>query len=288
VDAISQSDCIIAFGAGLNGFTTASGAYLDKKWVIQCNAEAAEAGKLVAPDIALVGDPAATADLIVHWLDEAEVQPSKFRNDDLDRALKAFTRAGDFADDKSNAETIDIRKALWRTGQAMPADRILATDGGRFVGTTYKVIQAPDPGFFVYTLHFASIGLGMAEAVGAAAADPSRPVLLVTGDGGFMLGGLLEFNSAVRARMGMVVVVCNDGAYGAEHIQFRRKNLDPAHSMFRWPDFAPIADALGGKGVTVRNDEDLSAALRAIAERDRSRPLLIDLKIDPENVPPVR
>jgi thiamine pyrophosphate-dependent acetolactate synthase large subunit-like protein len=59
--------------------------------------------------------------------------------------------------------------------------------------------------------------------------------------------------------------------------------MDPALSKFDWPDFAPVAEALGGRGVTVRNTADLDAADRAIAQRDR--PLLIDLKLDPDVVP---
>jgi thiamine pyrophosphate-dependent acetolactate synthase large subunit-like protein len=125
----------------------------------------------------------------------------------------------------------------------------------------------------------------MAYAIGAAVAAPGRPVLLVTGDGGFMLGGLAEFNTAVRHKLDLVVAVCNDSSYGAEHIQFRRKNMDPGLSVFEWPDFASVADALGGQGVTVRTAADLDAAARAIAAR--GRPLLIDLKLDPDHVAPI-
>jgi thiamine pyrophosphate-dependent acetolactate synthase large subunit-like protein len=86
----------------------------------------------------------------------------------------------------------------------------------------------------------------------------------------------------------MVVVVCNDGAYGSEHIQFRDKDMDPAISTFQWPDFAPVAKALGGQGITVRSDTDLDAAVRMISARDRTRPLLIDLKLHPDHIPAAR
>jgi thiamine pyrophosphate-dependent acetolactate synthase large subunit-like protein len=106
---------------------------------------------------------------------------------------------------------------------------------------------------------------------------------MVTGDGGFMLGGLAEFNSAVRDGTDLIVMVCNDGAYGAEHIQFRARDLDASTSTFQWPDFAPVAEALGGQGYTVRNLKDLDGLADVIANRDR--PLLIDVKLDPNVVP---
>ena len=123
----------------------------------------------------------------------------------------------------------------------------------------------------------------MAQAIGAAAAEPDRPVVLTIGDGGFMLGGLTEFNTAVRHRMDLIVVLCNDNCYGAEYALLRDKQMDPAISLFDWPDFAPIADALGGRGVTVRTVADLENVREAIARLDR--PLLIEIKLDPAHMP---
>lgn len=99
-----------------------------------------------------------------------------------------------------------------------------------------------------------------------------------------MLGGLTEFNTAVRERLDLIVIVCNDGGYGAEYVQFERKAMDPSIALLNWPDFAPvaIAIALGGDGLTVRNEADLQRAFGAIAKRDK--PLLIDLKLDPKSL----
>jgi len=65
-DTIIESDCIIAFGASLNTLTTSHGTFLKGKRVIQVNLEAPEVGKNVPVDAGLIGDPATTADLIVH------------------------------------------------------------------------------------------------------------------------------------------------------------------------------------------------------------------------------
>ena len=79
-----------------------------------------------------------------------------------------------------------------------------------------------------------------------------------------------------------VVIVCNDNGYGAEYIQFRRKEMDPALSLLHWPDLAPIAVAMGGQGVTVRSEADIAAAVAAV--ENLNGPLLIDLKLDPESL----
>jgi acetolactate synthase I/II/III large subunit len=101
----------------------------------------------------------------------------------------------------------------------------------------------------------------------------------VVGDGGFMLGGLTEFNTAVRHGVDLITVVCNDGAYGAERDNLQLRGHDVGLSLLPWPDLAPVADALGGSGFTVRTAADLQQLEKVIAERDR--PLLIDVKLDP-------
>lgn len=279
-EVLSQADCIVAFGAGLNKWTTAETSLLDKKQVVHVDIERANIGRFSTVHAAIVGDAATVADTIVGWLDEAEVLASGFRSEDLRARLAAYDQS-DFAD-QSTDETVDLRTAMLQLDAAFPADRTLAFDGGRWIFNAFTMLHAPHPQAYVHTVNFGSIGLGMGNAIGASFGAPGRPVLLITGDGGFMLGGLAEFSTAVRHGVDLVVAVFNDSAYGAEHIQFRARDMDASASTFAWPDFAPVATALGGIGVTVRNRQDFQGLAEVIARRDR--PVLIDIKIDPEKV----
>jgi thiamine pyrophosphate-dependent acetolactate synthase large subunit-like protein len=101
-----------------------------------------------------------------------------------------------------------------------------------------------------------------------------------------MMGGLNEFNTAIRAGIDLIVIVCNDAAYGAEHIQLKRKNLDPATTEFNWPSFAQTATALGGEGVLATSLAQLDLALDKLEAR--KGPFLIELSLDPNSVPPMR
>jgi acetolactate synthase-1/2/3 large subunit len=282
VETILDADCIVAFGASLNRFTTAERSFVKDKAIVHCDIDPAALGRHVAPTAAVVGDAGATAALMLDLIDSADLPPSGFRSPDLAKRL-ADCQAGDGYEDVSTEHTVDIRTALRRINAAVPPHRSVVTDGGRFAAQPIKLLDVPRPSALVYTFDFASIGLGTGAAIGAALAAPDAPVLFVAGDGGFMSGGLHEFHTAVRENLDVIFVICNDSAYGAEHLHFRARGMDPSLSMFDWPDFAPVAEALGGRGVTVRCLADLDAAERAIAERDR--PLLIDLKLDPDQVP---
>ncbi len=87
----------------------------------------------------------------------------------------------------------------------------------------------------------------------------------------------------MRHGVDLIAVILNDDAYGAEHVQMRDAGLDPAITTFGWPDLAPIAEALGGQGYTVRCEADLEGLAHVI--QGRRAPLLIDVKLDPDRVP---
>jgi acetolactate synthase-1/2/3 large subunit len=227
----------------------------------------------------VLGDAGAVAEAFVELLDEAEVKPTGFASPELADKL-ASRRDDDFTDLSADGH-VDLRSAMLRIEEEFPRDRALVFDGGRWIFNRLQTVPRGAPAQLrahrELRLHRSGHGQRARGAVGS-----QKPTLLVTGDGGFMLGGLAEFNTAVRHGLDLVVILFNDMAYGAEHIQFRNKDMDPAASTFDWPDFGPVADALGGKGYTVRTLEDLDAALAELPKRDR--PVLIDIKIDPDKV----
>lgn len=278
VEAILQSDCIVSFGASLTEYTSSHGAYFDGKRVIQVSARADTLGSFHHPDETVLGDPAETVKAMLYWLDEAEIGASGFTDSLQPGHLAELDPAPEAA-----REGLDYCWVLHRLNAALPADRIYVSDAGRHMVKALQILDVPDPRALVQTASFGSIGLGMGYAVGAAEAAPGRPVVLSTGDGGFMLGGLTEFNTAVRQKADLIVVLFNDNAYGAEHVVLRDRQMDPKVTTFDWPDFAPVAAALGGQGVTLRSAPEFDALPEILASR--TGPLLIEVKLDPDRMP---
>lgn len=283
-ELIAQSDCVICFGTSLHHFTTDRGKLVKGKRVIQINNEVSEIGKNFHPGVALAADAKLSADNILFWLDEAEIPSSQFTQElepySLNRHPAPTLKA------QAGQNSINYVGALEKLEEVLPKDRVLTTDGGRFMTEVWCRISAPDPRSFLVTAHFGSIGLGIAAAIGASLAVQDRPVVVFSGDGGFMMGGINEFNTAVRLNRDLIVIVCNDSAYGAEHIQFVDRHMDPGLTQFEWPSFAELAKTLGGDGLEVRTQEDLEDAVQMI--KARQKPLLIELKLDPNDVPRMR
>ncbi|MEU4338620.1 thiamine pyrophosphate-dependent enzyme [Micromonospora lupini] len=278
---IDSADLLISFGASLNAYTTVKGELLSGRRGLVVDLETRVLPGLEG--IMLQADAGAAAEALADALEKRSVPSSGHRT-----AAMAARLAGQNAPVQrpvTAAGTVDVETALRRLDDILPERRVVVSDGGRFMMESLRHIRPGDPTAFVLPLNFGSIGMGMGAAVGAAAGGPTDPVIMVCGDGGFMHGGLGEFATAVRAGLDIIVLVCNDGGYGAEHVQFVERGLDPAISLFAWPDLAIVAEALGGEGLTVRSMDDLENAAKIIADRDR--PLLIDLRLDVHHMTPM-
>ena len=108
--------------------------------------------------------------------------------------------------------------------------------------------------------------------------------MLCIGDGGFMMGALNEFHTAVEHNLDLIVLLYNDGSYGAEHIQLWRKDMDTKASLHHWPDFQSTLSALGAKTVLVTGDDDFAAADEAINNRRPGQPVVIEAALDADMV----
>lgn len=274
---VRSADCVVAFGASLNAYTTASGSLLADKPLVHCDVEPAALGRFSAVSAGLLGDATATASALAEKLREIEHRPGDGRGPALQSGLVEQDRQRHNA---LAAETqVDMRSFLFRLNRILPVDRSVTVDGGRFFPAPAHWLDVPNPCDFVWTLGFGSIGLGLAGGIGAACARGGRPSVVVLGDGGFMMSAA-ELSTAVRHGLDVVVVVLNDGSYGAEHHTLTAAGKDPGFSLFDWPDLAAVGTALGARAVTVR---DLAGDLDEVeqAVRNRDRPLLIDVRCDP-------
>lgn len=277
VDVMTHSDCVIAFGAGLNHFTTYDGDILDGRTVIHCDIDPGSIGLHHTADHAVVGDAAAVARTMADQLQAAEVKPTSFRASRLGAGVLDRDPRRDFHD-RSGSGFLDMRTAMITLDRMLPDHRIVVTDGGRFVPVPWRYLHVSDARDFVHTYGWGSIGLGTPTAIGAAVARPDALSVCVAGDGGGMMG-IVEFSTAVRYELPFLMIVLNDAAYGAEYDKLRNAGFDPSACFTNWPEFADVARGLGGRGVTVRSEAELAEVLKTVDGLQDQ--FLIDVKSDP-------
>jgi acetolactate synthase-1/2/3 large subunit len=114
-----------------------------------------------------------------------------------------------------------------------------------------------------------TLGYGFPTSLGAKVAAPDRPVVALSGDGGFLYGAT-ELATAVQFGINTVTVVFRDNAFGSpKYDQQDRFEGRIVGTEFRNPDFVALAEAFGARGVRVGGlDEAPAAVAAAIAKND--------------------
>ncbi len=277
-ELIREADLLVGFGVALNGWTTHRGTLAVQPVVIQVD-DRREAFGLHRPvSLAILGDTAQVAAAVRTELASRGAARTGYRTPDVAERVQAARNWVDQPVDEPDDDGLVGAKALTNALDAMlPLERVVVPDGGNvnfFAGAFFRV---PDEKGYVVPLGFQSIGLGLASAIGAGVAQPQRLPILGTGDGSFMMS-LVELDTAVRLSLGMVIVVYNDDAYGAEVHLF--PGQQDRHGVVRFPetDVAAIARGFGCEAITVRNLGDLGGVEDWLAG-PRDRPLVIDAKI---------
>lgn len=277
--AIAESDLIIAFGASLNVYTTFHGELLADKHVVQVDIDPGRFGWYQPASEYIAGDAAAVANSIREALDAIDRTPSHPGwLQSVQQSLVDYCPESEYKDHTA-VDTVDVRTACLRLNDVLPSNRTMVSDIGRFTNAVWPRIEVPDARRFTTMGGFGAIGLGLAGAIGASIARPDELTVAVVGDGGFMMH-LTELTTAVRLQLPLLVLVFNDSAYGAEHTKLQRYGADPGHSLTTWPEFGPIAEAIGAGAMSIRKLEELDELQHVT--RDLRGPYLVDIKLDPE------
>ncbi|MFD1644139.1 thiamine pyrophosphate-binding protein [Haloarchaeobius litoreus] len=252
----------------------------------------------------------AHVDLDPHWLG---------RNYDADVAVQADIRATveavreallstDFGDGRERIEQVAADRESWRgeyAGRlesdrtpidparivselqaAIPDDGLLVSATsfpGFFTGAFYEVRQ-PGVGY-IQARGSDGINCALPQAIGAKAADPDRPVVAVSGDGGIGYH-ISDLETAVRDDLPVVVVVWNNQSLASSKAsQLTNYGVDISTDFEPETDYAAVARGFGCAGSVVTDPAELADELADALARDR--PTLLDVQVDPGAVPPV-
>lgn len=270
------SSVVLILGAGLNRHTTDSGSLLNGKQVIHCDIDPVNLARSDQANVQILGDVADVVTLLTEVLEAAETSG---RTDQLAKLAAEITdyRPLEGLAEQERPGVVDMRLAVAELNRILPVRRRVVSDCGRFQLPVYRHLDVRAGLTFTHAVHFGSIGLGLATAIGASVGDPERTTVVFAGDGGAMQT-LLELHSTVQLGLPLIMVVLNDGSYGAEFEKLGGYGADLTHALYTWPEFRQLAEALGATGRVVRNLGDFATVADDI-ETQRF-PLLIDVKCD--------
>jgi acetolactate synthase-1/2/3 large subunit len=188
----------------------------------------------------------------------------------------------------SEAEPIRPERLAAEFTRHLPDDALLVSDTGHSGMWTGGMVDLTRPGQgFIRAA--GSLGWGLPAALGAQVAQPGRPVILWTGDGGlwYHVG---ELETAARWKIPAVIVVNNNRSLNQEINVYSRAYGGSLHGRhgelwhFRDTDFAAVAESMGVPGLTVTKASDFESALeKALASKG---PALINVVTEIEAMAP--
>jgi acetolactate synthase I/II/III large subunit len=282
-ELVASSDCLIVVGCKLGEIATRRYALLPAAVpVVHLEIVAEELGRSRTAEIglwgdaregladladALAGDAAKQRAMREGYVAEIPARMAKWRAEAAERL-------------HSRERPINMARLVHELNETMPAESILVADGGfagHWTGLLYDTKAAGR--HYIADRGLASIGYGLPGGMGAALAAPDKPVVAMTGDGGFnMVIGELE--TARRSGAGnLTVVVVNNAASGyvkaLQHAMFgaRYQSSDLVEM-----DYAAIANAMGCRGIRVEDPDALAGAI-ATGNAERDRPTVIDVVV---------
>lgn len=158
-----------------------------------------------------------------------------------------------------------------------PENAVIAVDVGNNTYSFGRYFECSGNQSVLMSGYLGSIGFGFPAAMGAWAACPDRPILCVTGDGGFgqYLG---EFTTAVKHKMNITHVLLNNSELGKISKEQRAARFDVWQTSLHNPNFADYAKLCGGYGRRVTSAADLTVAFDEALKYDG--PALVEVITD--------
>lgn len=273
-DLISQSDVVVAVGASLNPYTTGKDSLFTGATIIQVEIDIDQPFHASRAELGLLADAReGVCALVEEW--QRRGLPRREVEGTTPSPAQIAASVADVELDHDATRGIDLRRAFMTLDERLPDDRVVISDSGRWSGTLPTFVDARDGRSWVITRGYGSIGLGLGNAIGAAAGNPHRPVVLFCGDGGFMMSS--HDVDAVRLnRLDLTIFIVNDEAYGAEVPYLAPYGLPADVARQNLPDIVTYGQAFGARGVVVRTLDELAAL-----ELSHEGLTIVDIRIDP-------
>ena len=175
----------------------------------------------------------------------------------------------------SNAKPMHPLRLCREIRDFIDRDAILVVDGHEILNFARQSIPTYVPGHRINAGTHGTMGVGVPFGIGVQVAKPDKQVVVLTGDGAFGWNGM-EIDTALRHRLSILFVVCNNGSFTA----LRGEGPPNPQQFLGFQRYDLMMEAFGGHGEWVENAEDIRPALERAAASGKTA--LVNVKVDPK------
>jgi acetolactate synthase-1/2/3 large subunit len=143
----------------------------------------------------------------------------------------------------------------------LPRDGIISLDNGMYKLWFARYFRAYERNTILLDNALATMGAGLPGGIAAKLIYPEKKVIVVAGDGGFMMNSQ-ELETALRLSLDLTIVLLNDNGYGMIKWKQDSMKFTDFGLTFNNPDFVKYAESYGAHGYRVSNEHTLSDLLK--------------------------
>jgi sulfoacetaldehyde acetyltransferase len=276
---IAQADVVLALGTRLGPFGTLPQHGLEywpaQAKVIQVDADARALGLVKPITVGIHGDARAAAIALMERLQGRVLACAANKSERTTRIaaekasweeeLGAWTHERDpfSLEAAARSRFLHPRQVLRELEKALPTHAMVSTDIGNICSVANSYLRFEEPRSMFAAMSFGNCGYAFPVICGAKFAAPHRPAIAYVGDGAWGIS-LNELLTCAREKLGVTVIVFNNGQWGAEkknHVDFYSRRFQAVD--LESPSWAKVAQAFGCDGVTIDRLDDVGPALRS-------------------------
>jgi len=246
----------------------------NKRPIVHLDALRADIDNSYSPGVELIGDIAATLQLLTPMLAHSAPEPSIQRllekiaadREELARASAAL-----------NGSPVHPLRLVTELQKILTPDTTLCLDMGSFHLWMARHLYSFRARQILISNGQQTLGVALPWAIAATLVRPAEKVLSISGDGGFLFSAM-ELETAVRLQSNLVHMIWIDGTYDMVATQERQKYGRPSGIEFGPVDPVKYADAFGARGFMIQSPDQISSVLQKAF--DTPGPVLIGVHVD--------
>jgi pyruvate oxidase len=271
---MNEADLLLVLGASFSNHT---GIYAGHP-IIQVDFDAMQLGKFHPVEVPVWGEIGIVVERLRRDLPTEPASGDQAVRLAERRAIWRAEKASRATDDRgAGINSASVFAAMERQ---IPDNAVIAVDVGNHAYSFGRYFECKHHTVLM-SGYLGSIGFGYPAAMGAWAAAPERPIVAVTGDGGFAQY-MAEVTTAVKHNMNITHVLLNNGQLGKIAKEQRAGEWDVWQTSLHNPDFSEYARNCGAMGIRVTQRSELDAALAQAVAHDG--PAMVEVMTDPDLV----
>ncbi|MFJ8056392.1 thiamine pyrophosphate-binding protein [Streptomyces sp. NPDC096142] len=254
-DFLEDADVVLVVGSGLGELSSNYHTFTPRGRVVQIEADL---GKLESnhPALGIHADAWHALQALLETVTERPDETAAERVGEVLTRVRERIAAQELTLEQSVLAS--VRKALPPTSPSFWDMTILAY-------WAWSAFDAKGPNHLHSAQGAGGLGYGFPAALGAAAADPTRPVLAVSGDGG-ALYSVAELATARQYDLNVTWLIVDDGGYGILREYMTDAFGEATATELTRPDYVALAESFGVRGTRTTPETLESDLTKALAE----------------------